>query len=328
MSKYVVGLDIGYGNLKVVHGESDREPKIVVAPTGAAPAASLPSNAYGQESDGVVRVCVRDQDYVACIPHDRLANHSRVLYEDYSNTDAYRALYYASLLSTKESIINVLVTGLPSDQAQDHALCRRIRSSMTGRHVVNRDGKVIAVNEVSVVPQPLGGYVDYMVANDHAEALREARTLVVDPGHYSVDWVLMHVDSIQPDGMGSSKFATSKLLEEASEMIHKDKNGRVSPETLEHALRRGRKTAMLHGNTLDFMPYIEAAGLKLLPAVTNEILNSLRTRRDSVDVVLITGGGAVFYESALRQTFPHSRVVVAPQSVTANARGFWYLGAD
>ena len=44
-------------------------------------------------------------------------------------------------------------------------------------------------------------------------------------------------------------------------------------------------------------------------------------------VVLLVGGGAGFFESAVKDAFPQLKVTTSEAPVFANARGFWRMGA-
>ncbi|NMU47205.1 plasmid stability protein StbA, partial [Vibrio parahaemolyticus] len=47
---FVLGLDIGYSNLKLAYGEKGEEPKVEVLPVGAGPAELMPQQLMGGAS--------------------------------------------------------------------------------------------------------------------------------------------------------------------------------------------------------------------------------------------------------------------------------------
>ena len=48
----------------------------------------------------------------------------------------------------------------------------------------------VKVKRVSVVPQPLGSLLDY-IGSRNIKNLRTINVVVVDPGHYSFDWLVI-----------------------------------------------------------------------------------------------------------------------------------------
>jgi plasmid segregation protein ParM len=123
---------------------------------------------------------------------------------------------------------------------------------------------------------------------------------------------------------GSSQQATSVLLEEADRLIQQAVNGRLGRERLEQALREGRQQLPLFGQPLDLAPYFTQAAERTAPLALRALREALRLESADVDAVLLAGGGARFYRTAVESVFPHSQVLLPQQPVFANARGFWY----
>src|SRR5574340_407043 len=106
----IVGLDIGYSNLKVAFGEEGKEPELVSRPAGAAPSEHIGQRIMAVGADEPLRVLVDGKEYVAGCSHDRLENWARELHKDYTATDSYRALFNAGLLLSGMTEIDRLVT--------------------------------------------------------------------------------------------------------------------------------------------------------------------------------------------------------------------------
>jgi len=321
---FVLGLDIGYSNLNLTMGAHAGKPTTQVRPVGAAPIKQLPQDVLGR-GDEHVEVLVSDDPYAACVEPDRFENWNRILYSDYPATDQYRALFRASLAMTQRNKIDVLVTGLPVTSYQDEGETEKLRSQLQGRHQV-RENQVVEVEQVVVIPQPVGSYLDYMVRSDREEELAQARVLVIDPGFFSVDWVQLAGHEILPRSSGTSTEATSRVLEEAAKLIRKDKGVQIAPERIERTLRNGQEAVYAVGDWLTVTPYLTQAAAQIAPSVLDAIQGSLRGTGDTIDVVLLTGGGAPFYEAPLREAFPHSQVVRPSNPVASNSRGFWWYG--
>lgn len=157
----IVGLDIGYSNLKVAFGEDGKEPALVSRPAGAAPSEHIGQRIMPAGADEPLRVLVDGKEYVAGCSHDRLENWARELHKDYTSTDSYRALFNAGLLLSGMTEIDRVVTGLPTSQYFDDGLRKHLAKTMKGEHQVTPKKKII-VKDVKIVPQPLGGFVDYL----------------------------------------------------------------------------------------------------------------------------------------------------------------------
>ena len=186
----VLGIDIGYSNLKLAFGKRGAEPKVLLKPAGAAPADRLGEKIADKSKDDFLRVVVNGTPFVAGLSPDRAELWSRELHEDYPSTESYRALFHAGLLLAELEQIDLLVTGLPVSQYLNQELRTRLQTQMTGEHQVTPRRR-ITVQAVKVVPQPVGGFVDHVRNLKDASEFEDSRVLVVDPGFFSVDWVLI-----------------------------------------------------------------------------------------------------------------------------------------
>ncbi len=182
----VLGIDIGYSNLKLAFGKRGSEPKVLLRPAGAAPADRLGEMITGKKDEDFLRVVVNGTPFVAGLSPDRAELWSRELHEDYPSTESYRALFHAGLLLSELEHIDILVTGLPVSQYLNQDLRNRLQSLMAGEHQVTPRRR-ITVENVKVVPQPVGGFVDHVWNLKDSSEFEDSRVLVVDPGFFSVD---------------------------------------------------------------------------------------------------------------------------------------------
>jgi plasmid segregation protein ParM len=150
--------------------------------------------------------------------------------------------------------------------------------------------------------------------------------LVIDPGFYSVDWVILDGGAIRHSGSGSSLDAMSVLLQETSKLISETHEGTVNIDRLEEALRLGREQVFLFGNKIELTPYLEKAESLVACQALEAIKQSIRREAGSVDIVILAGGGAPFYKTTVLNDFGKSRVLMNPEPELANARGFYYFG--
>lgn len=327
----VIGLDIGYSNLKAAYGDSEKGMKTALRPAGAAPADRFGSRFDGKAQDDFLHVQVDGQPYIAGVSSDRAEMWERSLHADYSKTDSYKALFHAGLLLAGMTEVDVLVTGLPVSQFQDEARRKALEEQFIGKHQITPK-RVVEIASVKVVPQPIGGLLDYVNQQEDNEASlpidNEARVLVVDPGFFSLDWVLVSNGQLQRQSSGTSVKASSVILEEAGVLIAEDHGAKPTIELIEHAIREGRSSILVMGQRVELAPYIQRASEKLSSVTATSIQKSLRVESMSPDIVVLVGGGADFFRKSIQEAFPRLQVVTPQKSVLANARGFWLLGAS
>ena len=322
----VLGIDIGYSNLKLAFGKRGSEPKVLLRPAGAAPADRLGEKITGKKDEDFLRVVVNGTPFVAGLSPDRAELWSRELHEDYPSTESYRALFHAGLLLSELEHFDILVTGLPVSQYLNQDLRNRLQSLMAGEHQVTPRRR-ITVENVKVVPQPVGGFVDHVWNLKDASEFEDSRVLVVDPGFFSVDWVLISNGELRRQSCGTSLEASSVILDEAAKLLANDFGGNVGRERLENAIRQNQTEVRLFGEKIDITPYLKTAADKVGPIVTTRLRESLRKENAGADIVLLVGGGARFFESSVKEAFPQLKVSTPDSPVFANARGFWRMGA-
>jgi plasmid segregation protein ParM len=322
----VLGIDIGYSNLKLALGKHGSEPKVLLRPAGAAPADRLGEMITGKKDEDFLRVVVNGKPFVAGLSPDRAELWSRELHEDYPSTESYRALFHAGLLLSELEHIDILITGLPVSQYLNQDLRNRLQTLMAGEHQVTPRRR-ITVENVKVVPQPVGGFVDHVWNLKDASEFEDSRVLVVDPGFFSVDWVLISNGELRRQSCGTSLEASSVILDEAAKLLANDFGGNVGRERLENAIRQTQTEVRLFGEKIDITPYLKTAADKVGPIVSTRLRESLRKENAGADIVLLVGGGAGFFESSVKEAFPQLKVSTPDSPVFANARGFWRMGA-
>lgn len=320
----IVGLDIGYSNLKLAFGSAGKgTKKTLIRPAGAAPADRFSDRLDGSGHADYINVLVGDAPYIAGVSNDRASMWSRSLHADYPASDSYKALFHAGLLLTEFDKIDTLVTGLPVSQYLDEGRRKGLAEQMRGTHKVTPK-RSITVENVKVVPQPVGGFLDF--ADQSGEPHNDMHVLVVDPGFFSVDWVVIADNILERSSSSTSLEASSVVLDEAATLMGKDYGVKIGEEHLEQALRAGKTSVVVLGKKVEIQPYIESASAKVAPVVVQSIQKSLRKLNKPVDKVLMVGGGAGFFDAAVREAFNNVEVVTTKESALSNARGFYLMG--
>jgi plasmid segregation protein ParM len=89
---FVLGMDIGYSNLKLAMGLSGGKPDVSLHPAGAAPVDRLPESIGRQEN--ALRVSVDGEMWAVGVHHGKFSQWNRSLHGDYVQTPAYQALFW------------------------------------------------------------------------------------------------------------------------------------------------------------------------------------------------------------------------------------------
>lgn len=329
-----VGLDIGYGNLKVVASAlGSDEVRTIVLPVGAAPKAKAMKSMSGRVDPGEGELVMIDgEEWVAGVSPLELQDFARQTHGNYPKTKEYLALYYAALAKLGHPKIAALVTGLPVSQfyeGKQSGLTAEICKRLGGQHFINPipGGKMaeVDVGRVLVVPQPAGAYTDMVTQDPDLAHDKDRFALVLDVGYFSTDWVLIQGGKVSDGSSGSSTDATSRILEDAAGQIKAARGIPVSPARLESAFRNGRVTLQLGEHTVDYRTFINAAATEVADRVMAKVGSSLRGQVDLIDVVAITGGGGAMFERSVRKAFPSSMTALGKDPIVANARGFMQL---
>lgn len=324
---FVFGLDIGYSNLAMAYGRKGEAISTRILPVGAGPLDLLPQQLSGGTAD-TIQVLIDGEKWAAGVEPERLQGWDRELHENYPSTKAYRALFFAGLLLTEQTEIDVLVTGLPVNQYMDPNLVTALKDRLLGEHQVTPK-RTVTVKEVRVVPQPTGAFMD--IANstkddDLVDMMSEGRSLVIDPGFFSVDWVLLNEGEVRIKSSGTSLKAMSMVLAEIDRLIQDDHGASVSVDRIEKAIRANKKNVLLLGQRIELEGYWKKASMAIAPTALVPLRQSMREDGLNVDVVILAGGGASSYQEAAHELFPHSRTEISDDPVLANARGFWHCG--
>lgn len=325
----IVGWDCGYSNAKRAVGLStDEEPSILVRPAQAAPLDQL----HGSMSlkPGEYSVDVNGEHWAAFLEPGR-ARINRELHGDYPSTDAYKALYHAALISSCQegNVVDRLVTGLPTSQAREPRQVEALIKRLKGTHQV-APKRTIEVREVEVLAQPVGTLCEINSYHPDAEFFGEANLLVLDPGFFSVDWVMFRRGDIQRDSSNTSLDAMSVLLDTINEEVAMEHGGEgPGRDKVEIALQNNRNTVLMFGERIDLNPYVDRAMSKVAPRALANLKEQMRFMEgEALDFILLGGGGARFYKDAAQYLFPKAKVIVADNNVTSNASGFWFHGKN
>jgi plasmid segregation protein ParM len=241
-------------------------------------------------------------------------------HSDYISTDDYLALNYGALAYMQESQINLLVVGLPVQYLGKKKA--KLEKLLTGTHHINEAMKV-QVDEVLVVAQPLGGFLNYWYSSGQFSVDKQDSTLIIDPGYFTLDWVVAKGTAMAEELSGSYSGGVS----EAHSIIAKAVQDETGYDMIDHlridnGLRTGRMK--LAGRTFDLSKHIPKADRTIAQHI-GEMKNKIGDGHN-IDNIVLVGGGAYLYQPIVKQYYPDHNVVTMAEPDYANVKGYQVYG--
>ena len=259
----------------------------------------------------------------------------------------YEALTKGALRYMAEAgdqTVDVLVLGLPVNQYNDAKRRDHLRQTYE-RSVDLGDGKSIQVRKVVVQAQPMGGYAALEEHFDEinqvieqtggalqrlraVDDLDELAVLVVDPGEHTLDWLLIQQGSINPRASGAASDAgRHRVIRAVQDSLAADIGRPLGPAVaprINEALRQ-QEAVKLSGVAHDLQKY-EPQIMSVVEDSLNRMIDGLRDAHEIIDLIVLVGGHPGRYRDVLSRRFPSIPVFVAPESMSANVRGFQMIG--
>ncbi len=325
MNSVVRSVDVGFGDVKFVVSSNTGQP------LGCRSFPSLVAHPAPQDLSGG-SIAARDTVivHVKGIPYETgpdvelsIGTHSaRILHKDFTAQREYLALLRAALHYMATPTIDLLVVGLPVSLMSTKATF--LKNKLEGLHPTV-GGETVYVDKVLVLAQPIGGLIDFALTHGDYSQLRSATNLVIDPGFFTIDWVLSRGIQPIPARCGSFPGGMHAVLRRFAQVLSEAYQIDLDDYTvLDRGLRTG--TLRVFGEELALADYLPAIRPVTDEAV-NVLVNSVGDGRD-VDNIVLVGGGAPFFRSAIERRFPSHRVHIVADAAFANVRGFQRAGEE
>jgi plasmid segregation protein ParM len=334
--KIVRALDVGYGNVKFVRSHKSLEAKVIcdMFPSRS-PAASESTIGEGtlKKRDTVV-VNVNGTNYE--VGHDVIqaqgANDiSSILDNKFVRSDGYMARVLGALhymfTDIEQDYIDLLVVGLPVNNIKEHK--EFLIGKLKGKHEIPF-GRVIEIKEVRVFEQPLGAFFNFMYSPDEPENfsyndVKNQRNLIIDPGMYTFDWLLVDSMKASDNRSGGTARAMSDVIKAMAKVIAKEQKTTTEQvfKIIDDAIRSNRQPRIF-SNEINLEDYIQHAKTVVNESV-DALANSVGDGAD-VDNIMLVGGGARFFLESIKNKFPRHKIITTDNSVFANVIGFQMAG--
>ena len=332
IEKIVRALDVGYGNVKFVRRHDSMEESVVcdMFPSSAPVAGDkLAGEGIGVRNTVDVKVGGNTYEVGHDVAQAKGASDISTNFNDkYVRSDKYKALVLGALhymfLSIEQNHIDLLVVGLPVDKMKDHK--EYLIELLKTTHELPNE-RVVEIKDVKVFAQPLGAFFNFMYSPDEKDNLsfhqvKSQRNLVIDPGMFTFDWLLIENMKGVDEQSGSSEQSMSRIITALSKKISADNNN-ANKETvfqiLDNAFRKGT-TPRVFSKDIDLDKYMQFAD----PVINQSVDLLVRSVNDgaNIDNIMLVGGGARFFLKAIKKKFPHHNIMTTSNSVYANVIGF------
>ena len=273
----------------------------------------------------------------------------RDMTDAYYDSVVYHALMRGALAYMGDKRIDTLVLGLPMNHFGNKDRVAKLESEYTGQIDLGH-GRTVKIDKAVVHPQPFGGYIS--LGNDldginaalreypecgiepikSAEDLKALNVLIVDPGEFTLDWLMMTPG-------GAAQRVSSASSDAGRHRVLRDVHGRLCEligrplgasfmADIDVALRTkrpfrfGGRSYDLEGE--EFKTTIERA----VEDPVRQLFEGLRGAEDRIDLVAVMGGSPFEVAAAIRKRNPFLPVY-CPADATgqnaplyANLRGF------
>jgi plasmid segregation protein ParM len=313
-----IGLDVGYSAVKAVSGNRRVTfPSVVGTPDKArfsldgstAIVLIHPVNAMvGEEAIAQSRFLNRRED------------------RGWIEGDEWYSLALASLTELTSATVAdlVIVTGLPVTFYADKAI---VRDRLLGDHKVQREGRraqSLRVSDCRVIPQPFGALLSATLDDRGRivdQALAAGSVGVIDVGGKTTNVLSVNrlseisreTASVNVGAWDAVRAVKTWLADHCPDLELRDH------QIMEAIIAR---QVRYYGEPVDLGPAVDAALNPMAEQVIAEA-TQLWNGAAGLDVILVTGGGALLLGPAIKAHYRHARTVKEP--VWANALGFWRL---
>ena len=328
MEPIVRAVDVGRGNTKFIAGIKSGEMRCEMFPSQAHPSeGALEAEAWGARRK-TIGIPVGDLVYEVG-PDVHLASdvfNANVLQHDrYCDTPEYLALLLGALHYMQLEHIDLLVVGLPVATFKLKSVVGALERRLAGEHALGK-GRRIRVARVKAIAQPAGALMYYGIMQGKVAQLRKERSLIVDAGRRTFDWLVTQGMQQIDKRSNSVPRGMHDVLQTLIEGISRNTGSHYREyEIVDAALRNGKKPVVFQ------QEYDLARHLPLAQTIPRQaVAEMLHYVGDASDIrhIILVGGGAFFFKTALRAAFPHHTIHALKDPIFANVSGFQHAGME
>ncbi len=307
----LVAIDIGYGDVKVYVKGTDNLPCFFKF-TNAISFAGNSSVNYHQNA--LDEYTFNDLEYL--VGEQALLNNPFITRTyDYMREYAPLLVYKALKMAGVQPTDNIkLITGLSlKDWAKASEFGERLANIF-----VNAEHYKLAPENIYIVPQGKGVYIDYK--NSHDDIVEDFFA-ILDIGYNTFDHLLFMNGAPIPNKNYANTLGVNNLVQELQKHLTKELNVTFSEQEVKDILlNRGVR---IGAKTHDLSLIIKKEIAKYSKILHNEIMSKNGDIINKVYKVIISGGGAYLLQENNAQLFDHQVYSDTPYEY-ANVRGYYY----
>jgi len=331
-------IDIGYGNTKYVSGCDEEGDIVFGAFPSLTPLASqrISGNLFISRDTRVVdvngtlyEIGTDTEDLVSGTNSDV----TKVLDESYIMSEPYKALFYGALSYMGKTHYDYLVMGLPvSFMHNDHKIVEMFK----GKHEITKDF-TCTVDNIIVVPQPLGGFYEVAIQKGIYEDMLDSYNLVIDPGYLTFDILVTKGLSPIETRSGAINGGMSKILNSLAKSISQT-TGKSFDDlaAIDKAIRKPRlfkdkegketrKRVVKIGTTfIELDEHIKKTSSVIDSSIT--AMNNIVRTYDDIDNIILVGGAENIFAKKIEKNLEGREIHKSEQSLYSNVTGFFLIG--
>ena len=332
----VFAVDVGYGNVKSVYRLPDNQLVTNIFPALAPThSKSTISNHAGGLGRNTIIIKVDGARYEVGPDVRQVVTSTNTgadLTDDYSKSPNHAALLFGAIALSGADHIECLSIGLPihiinqtfkgkNGAGEMVSVIKLLKEKFAGTHEIN--GKQVTVDRVAVIPQPLGSLFWHSSLTRAAKNPGDYISLIIDVGYYSTDWVMAEGWNTLDERCGGVRGGASEIYGKIAKSISESEGETYTDiRRIDEALRN-KSPLTFYSKPIDLTKFLKEAD-GLIAEVIKGIKNSVQTTAD-VSEIILTGGGATFYQDAIAKNFKNKLVLLEDACFT-NVKGFLISG--
>jgi plasmid segregation protein ParM len=263
-----------------------------------------------------------------------------IKFEDRYSTDEFRLLASFAIgelakdfpEAKKGLLETTIVTGVPTNDFNE-ASVKTIMDVLKSDHNVTINGERlnVRVNEVLVLPQPVGTVYNEMLDTEgylQKESLQDEHITVVDCGGGTLLIDTLKNMNLAKTGRAQEEFGAYMVYENIVNLCVDEQITSITNLDVEKILRKNNDDGYFYkpnkNESINITKIVEKAKIKY----TRELLNIINTTlkgTSGIDTLLFTGGGANLIDrDHVISNFKHA--IFVDDSEYANAKGFYKYG--
>lgn len=327
MSKRIaLAIDAGFGMVKF----STRDPKtgdirfdhFPSAAIDAPPVADSDSlNSVGANRD-VKKITYEGREYLVGhdVRHEMVGNDfGRDMTDAYYDSAVYHSLMRGALLYMNEPRIHTLCLGLPMNHHSTAGRVEKLINAYSGEIQLTADQSV-TIDKVLVQPQPFGAYVSLgkrwkdinpvlvsagMDEIKKASDLREMTILIVDPGEYTLDWLVMQAGSpLMKVSNAIGDAGRHRVVRDVFKLIQEQLGrplGTSYYADIDLSLRTGKKLRIAGRSFNLHDDEYQQVVRRSIDDPVRQLFEGLRGAEDRIDLAVVMGGAPDDVAAAIKR---------------------------